>query len=784
MKQATQEKKANMPGIESIVEILKKFSTGTQLTPEEEQLLGFPAELKGKSFTQLQEMQQKAKASQSGTVSFFNSPGHQLIASNITMTDANGITFSSSDQEFTIGSGTVSYADIVALAGDFFAGTTLSTITESIGQTEASGQQALFADKFQSLLDQSGGPLRSSTPVADLLSDFTQQTNVVKAAQAKYGPSSSWLGYKEPIPVTVPNFVMPGYPDLEITTLSMEDYFDYLIFTQAIGVWYWIIASYNFDHFGNNAVTAYNVGHVAACATAGAAQTSGDPQSALLKAYMMNAYADHFMTDLFAPGHLRVPRVALHDVAPYFGDRLAQMMHGEDNIMGLTLTRNLDGETWTGFGDTRAYDAVNADNIKRANEAVGYSIAEVYNAFVNQDTSTPANKALQYAPDPTLVLANTSNHPPMFKMNGSQLQYRDPVDIPNFGLYEDLNAFSAASIYFEYEADPPYEFVWNQGTSIPNSSCKEGGVALTVFNDTLYAAWVDHNQDDEKFQIASSADGVTWTTLPDPMANGANGGNNGNAPALMAFNGQLYLAWSGYDNNGIYLSTSSDPANTNSWSNQVMINGSSSTKYGAPTLAVFNNQLYVAWCSHDEDPSGSRDTMVYCNWMTESGIWQPSFQQVFGPGTYENSPSLCPYNDQLWAAWFGYDYNGVYHNTSNGSSWSPGQSAIGGTTETDTKYGGPCLTTYGGELYAFWLEDDDNPSYSRYAITEGDDGSDNNETNGSWIPPQNLNNMDIDELPLAACEFGEYLAVAWIDDDSDTVMVRLATPTAEPNLVL
>ncbi len=759
-----------IPGIESIPEILMRFSKDGILSPEEEKLLGIPAPLSGKSFSQLSEIRKQSQKSKSSSVGveLFNSPGHQLVAGNITMTNADGTTFSSSSPVFTIGSTAVAYADIVALAGDFFAGSSIANIQNTISQSAPADQFSVFTDKYESLVNQNVGLGGSSTPVADLLVDFAEQTNIVLTAKSKYGPNSSWLGYKEPTEIVLPS-ILPDF------TLSMENYFDYLVFIDAVGVYYWLIASYNFDHFGDDAITAYTVGHAAACNFAATAQSAVNPALNLMTAYMINAYADHYMTDLFAPGHLRVPRVELHNLAPYYGDRLAQLMHGEDNIMGLNLT-NSQGTQWVGYGDTRAFDDINAVNISYGKQAVTASINEVYNAFVTENP-VPANLAIQIAPDPATVMADTTNHAAMFIWNGTEILSRTPISAPvNIFGYQPVTNDSAGELYDLWSAaTPDYYLSWGNQSTIRGSSCKDGGLSMTTWNDTLYAVWLDHNQDDEKFQLASSTDGVNWTILPNPL-DSSGGASNENPPALVVFNNQLYLAWNGYGNDGIWFTSTSDGMN---WSPQSNVPGSGPTKYGAPSLAVFNDCLYFAWCQHTSSPGA--DTKILMTYIDQYVNWSsPVF--VEGPGTDDNGPTLGVLNNLLIISWFGYDYEGVWWSAFDGTNWQYNNQNIPGTSTMDCKYGGPRLTNFDGELYNFWLESDDNPTYSVLAISEGDsDGNGDNEIIYNWAPTTAISNLNVDELPLAACQFGEYLALGWIDDKSNSVMVQLGTPTVWTN---
>lgn len=64
----------------------------------------------------------------------------------------------------------------------------------------------------------------------------------------------------------------------------------------------------NIDHFAPNARLAYEAGHAYALELA----KGGN----LVAAYAANAFADHFLEDHFASGHLRVPRAAMMSIIP------------------------------------------------------------------------------------------------------------------------------------------------------------------------------------------------------------------------------------------------------------------------------------------------------------------------------------------------------------------------------------------------------------------------------------------------------------------------------------
>lgn len=72
------------------------------------------------------------------------------------------------------------------------------------------------------------------------------------------------------------------------------------------------LALINWDHFGERARTVWSVGHQLAMEEAVKSRT----QEHLYAAYCLNAFADHFLGDAFAAGHLRTPRKYLHSILP------------------------------------------------------------------------------------------------------------------------------------------------------------------------------------------------------------------------------------------------------------------------------------------------------------------------------------------------------------------------------------------------------------------------------------------------------------------------------------
>lgn len=137
------------------------------------------------------------------------------------------------------------------------------------------------------------------------------------------------------------------------------------------------------DHFAQHAEISYQTGHQIALETAIAAHQTHDLQK-LQQAYLINAFASHFLSDQFASGHMRTPRAELATtVTPSaLGSLLSNFMHTEENTTGLHV-HNLRGDRWYAFGDRFYFDAANSTNRAIAEEALQLSADEIFFAYQN-----------------------------------------------------------------------------------------------------------------------------------------------------------------------------------------------------------------------------------------------------------------------------------------------------------------------------------------------------------------------------------------------------------------
>lgn len=223
------------------------------------------------------------------------------------------------------------------------------------------------------------------------------------------------------------------------------------------------LAASNWDHFGPWALTAYQAGHTAALQQAVKAHASGNERDLQL-AYAMNAFADHFLTDLFSAGHLRVPRKALADtVTPSdVGSLISRFMHDEDSKYGLAV-RNAEGEQWRAYGDKRYFDTVDVANRRQVGRAVQRSADEVFQAFV--DGHVPpieAYAALRLAPDLRAAEQDLvpGNFAPLYYLDAKTVLRRKQVnDLNDRTRTADWWGWSTYLLLKDYKPNTPTGFI-------------------------------------------------------------------------------------------------------------------------------------------------------------------------------------------------------------------------------------------------------------------------------------------------------------------------------------
>lgn len=225
------------------------------------------------------------------------------------------------------------------------------------------------------------------------------------------------------------------------------------------------LAAVNWDHFGEHAVLAYQAGHAAALAQAIVANGT-QKRSDLTLAYAMNAFADHFLSDLFSGGHIRTPRKELYaTVTPSSaGSLLSRYMHDEDCKWGLNVT-NQTGNAWRAYGDKRYFDTVDLANKVLVDLAVQASVDEIFTTFSSGVAPQPAAYgALQHIPNLANARDETSaqasgNISPLFYWDGNVVSRRNDVSSLNdYSWTSSWWGWSTLALLQTYDPPPPQGF--------------------------------------------------------------------------------------------------------------------------------------------------------------------------------------------------------------------------------------------------------------------------------------------------------------------------------------
>ena len=220
-------------------------------------------------------------------------------------------------------------------------------------------------------------------------------------------------------------------------------------------------------------------------------------------------------------------------------------------------------------------------------------------------------------------------------------------------------------------------------------------------------------------------EGIYFATLNDisgvwidqshvPGVGGAVAPGTSVGPCLAVFNHQLYMAWKGVEGDQTIWWTTYD--DLNGWAPQHQVVGSDgvvpSTSVG-PSLAVFNDQLYMAWKGVQGDQS------IWWTSTSDGQHWASQNQIALGFG-YDTSvgPSLAVLNSTLYMAWKGVDGDeGIYWAaSSDGQDWGAQLQVCGVGTSV-----GPCLAAYNSTLYMAWkgVEGDDGIYWTFFGFNPG-----------------------------------------------------------------
>ena len=202
--------------------------------------------------------------------------------------------------------------------------------------------------------------------------------------------------------------------------------------------------------------------------------------------------------------------------------------------------------------------------------------------------------------------------------------------------------------------------------------------SLAVFNNKLWMAIIANNTTNTLL-LASSSDGIAWSGfvgVPTP----GNPGRSLTAPSLASFNNKLWMAIVADNNTGtLLLASSPDGAN---WSAFAGVPGLSKA---APSLAAFDNKLWMAIIADNKTntlllASSSDGT----TWSSFVGVPTPG-----NPGEGLIGPSLAAGNDRLWMAAVANNPTAtlLLASSQDGMTWSNFFGALGAASSTGVSVG-------------------------------------------------------------------------------------------------
>lgn len=183
------------------------------------------------------------------------------------------------------------------------------------------------------------------------------------------------------------------------------------------------LALRNVDHFGWHNVRAYVRHHGQAMRLAMDSRSPDD--DSLRRAIFTNAFADHFLTDGFAAGHIRIPRAEICDWARQRGwndsiaGALSKLLHDQDGHAdldslhggasedhrregsGLRVSNAL-GEEWETYCDGQLFleRSEASPAVRHAVEAVADSVCELLIAWKHREIPEGLHAATRRVPFP------------------------------------------------------------------------------------------------------------------------------------------------------------------------------------------------------------------------------------------------------------------------------------------------------------------------------------------------------------------------------------------------
>ncbi|MBI4951274.1 MAG: hypothetical protein HY908_04520 [Myxococcales bacterium] len=257
--------------------------------------------------------------------------------------------------KLAVGSKTLEFGQIIALAGDFYAhldDAAKADVDIAAAWPEVGGLLGALAGDYRALTLSADSAAAAQAILGVVFRDRDQRPSIAAEVFTAIGDT-----------------LFRGFP----------------------GRRYAALASQNFCHFGhqpwdgteddaaNEALRLYRLYHARALREVAAAPRD---VKVLGQAMVVDAFACHFLTDLFASGHIRVPRRALvGTLGIVCGGKASVAAHNEDN-QGLWVRMRRGPAkgarvVWRAYGDSYLRTPESLQHLEMVREAVRRSTAEV-----------------------------------------------------------------------------------------------------------------------------------------------------------------------------------------------------------------------------------------------------------------------------------------------------------------------------------------------------------------------------------------------------------------------
>ncbi|MDI3255980.1 MAG: hypothetical protein QJR10_14540 [Bacillota bacterium] len=225
-----------------------------------------------------------------------------------------------------------------------------------------------------------------------------------------------------------------------------------------------------------------------------------------------------------------------------------------------------------------------------------------------------------------------------------------------------------------------------------------GGVGVANWNNSMYIAYTDNSGNGDVW-LTHTSDGVNFATPVQVTVTGSQTVYSAANPSLAVFNNKLYIAW--VDNFGDATFVSTSDGSTFGSTLGLCTNG---TAMNSPSLAAFDGYLYLGYRT-------TSSTYGNCRIATDNSTQNSTYGYSVG-----ESPALGVFNNRLYVAYkdTGGDHYIYLLISSDGSTFSQSSAATGSHTSTACS-----IAVHHNVLYIGFRQND---SGDRFYYTYSTDG--------------------------------------------------------------